>query len=286
MKNIAVLLTCHNRKEKTINCLKSLYRAIELESDEIKFDVYLVDDGSTDGTDQAVRQRFPNVKVIKGSGDLFWCGGMRLAWAEAAKVNHDAYFWLNDDTILLPDAISTLVNTAMNIHIQKDREGLIVGSCHATNSEKQTYGGRMKKNKDLFVTPGDYPQKCDIINGNIVLVPRSIFEVLGNISSEFMHLGGDNDYGERAIKAGFEVWVAPGYQGVCDSHPYLPWADPTIPLRKRLQILHSPKGQQPYEVYIYARRHNKYFWPMDLIKLYFRVLFPEFHSKIKHIIQP
>ena len=47
MKTIAVLLTVFNRKEKTIQCLKRLYNILPLEGYLV--DVYLTDDGCTDG---------------------------------------------------------------------------------------------------------------------------------------------------------------------------------------------------------------------------------------------
>ena len=51
---IAVLITCFNRKEKTSNCLSSFYASTFREN--FVFDLYLVDDGSTDGTSEAVRK--------------------------------------------------------------------------------------------------------------------------------------------------------------------------------------------------------------------------------------
>lgn len=62
---IAVLLTCFNRKNKTLACLKSLFGIIP------NCHVYLVDDKSTDGTSEAIKQNFPQVKIIKGDGNLF-----------------------------------------------------------------------------------------------------------------------------------------------------------------------------------------------------------------------
>ena len=46
MNQIAVLITCHNRKEKTLHCLQNLYKQ------SITCDVYLVDDGSIDGSSE------------------------------------------------------------------------------------------------------------------------------------------------------------------------------------------------------------------------------------------
>ena len=92
---VAVLLTCHNRKAKTIECLKSLFKAIQFSKADSSFSVYLVDDGSTDGTAEAVLSNFPEVNVINGSGNLFWAGGMRLAWNTALQSNPDYYLLLN-----------------------------------------------------------------------------------------------------------------------------------------------------------------------------------------------
>ena len=56
MKTIAVLLTVFNRKEKTIQCLKRLYNILPLEGYLV--DVYLTDDGRTDGTPEAAAEQF------------------------------------------------------------------------------------------------------------------------------------------------------------------------------------------------------------------------------------
>lgn len=56
MKTIAVLLTAHNRKEKTLLCLDFLFKQKQVE--EYTIDVYLTDDGSTDGTSEAVKKHF------------------------------------------------------------------------------------------------------------------------------------------------------------------------------------------------------------------------------------
>ncbi len=94
---ISVLMTCHNRREKTVACLESLMRQEPVEGLELT--VWLVDDGSTDGTAEAVQRVVPGIRLMTGSGSLFWCGGMRAAWAAAAGTQPEAYLWLNDDVI-------------------------------------------------------------------------------------------------------------------------------------------------------------------------------------------
>ncbi len=98
MPRIAVLITSHNRREMTLACLDALV-ANRLPS-AVTLAVILVDDGSMDGTPEAVRQRFPDVEVLPGTGRLYWNGGMRRAFGHALAAGFDAYLWLNDDTFL------------------------------------------------------------------------------------------------------------------------------------------------------------------------------------------
>ena len=63
MKNIAILITCHNRKEKTIQCLEALFFQNGL-GEQFNIEVFLVDDGCTDGTPEAISQNFQLVNNI------------------------------------------------------------------------------------------------------------------------------------------------------------------------------------------------------------------------------
>jgi GT2 family glycosyltransferase len=67
---IAVLLTCHNRKEKTLSCLTALFNCIV--PDGYGFNVFLVDDACTDGTAEAIKEKFPQVNIIQETGNLCW----------------------------------------------------------------------------------------------------------------------------------------------------------------------------------------------------------------------
>lgn len=61
----AILITCHNRKNKTLKCLK------HLSEQNINLDIYLVDDGCTDGTSDAVKRNFPMLLLFKGMETYF-----------------------------------------------------------------------------------------------------------------------------------------------------------------------------------------------------------------------
>ena len=68
---VATLLTCHNRKYKTIACLSSL-RGIDFNSD-----IYLVDDASTDGTSEAVHKEYMVMEICFGVGGCTRLGKKR-----------------------------------------------------------------------------------------------------------------------------------------------------------------------------------------------------------------
>ena len=68
MNHIAILLTVFNRKEKTIKCLRNI-TAQSLPADT-KFDIYIVDGGSTDGTVESVKTQVSpmlNIKTVEWS---------------------------------------------------------------------------------------------------------------------------------------------------------------------------------------------------------------------------
>ena len=81
MPNIAVLLTCFNRKDKTIACLESLLLTVknynDIANDKANISIFLTDDASTDGTAQAAMKvcQGEDIHIVQGNGNLFWAGG-------------------------------------------------------------------------------------------------------------------------------------------------------------------------------------------------------------------
>ena len=102
--HIVTLATCHNRLNKTISSLSDLHSQ-NLPPDTTLEHV-IVDDGSTDGTFNAVRHQFPDVEIVKGSGQLFWAGGMRYGWEQLVRLKtFDFLFVYNDDVNLFSGSI-------------------------------------------------------------------------------------------------------------------------------------------------------------------------------------
>lgn len=273
---IAALLTCYNRREATLACIEAALDQIKV--DNVNIEIYLLDDASTDGTSDAVRRYFPNVRLFHGDGNLYWCGGMRVAWTEAMKRDYDYYLWLNDDTCIYEDTLHIMLDTAKAIQEIDGRDGIVVGSTCDPDTREQTYGGLRRIGKTLgfqLIEPQDKPQRCDTMNGNCVLIPRGVARVTGNLSSKFTHAIADTDYGLRAGKDGFSCWVAPKYIGECRQNPPPDWTNHKLALRQRLNNLRDPKGLPPRQWEEFARRHARMQWPLYWLKLEMRVLFPK-----------
>ena len=276
-RRLCAVLTCFNRREKTLACLEAL-QASGRDTEGIDLQAVLVDDGSTDGTAVAVRLRFPWVDVVQAEGDLYWCRGMHRAVALAMTRAPDFLLWLNDDTFLIPDALARLVACHDNLLRQRGRAVIVVGSTHSSHGGAVTYGGERRVSpwrpaRFRKVEPQAQAARIDTFDGNIVLLSLPVAAQVGNLDSAFEHAMGDFDYGLRASKLGVELWLAPEWHGICDSNSVTgTFRDPALPWRRRWQLMMSPKGLPPRSWWLFNRRHSGLLGPLVFAWPYLRTL--------------
>jgi len=287
-KNIAVLIVCFNRKQKTLSCLQKLEQ--QNLRDDIHLHVFLLDDGSTDGTSDAVEQQFPDVALIKSSGNLYWNQGMRVVWEHAmAHSDYDYYLLLNDDTDLNDYALMQLIETEEQLANKYNKPCIVAGSISDPVGEHITYGGVVRaKNyfgiKFMLVSPGDVAKHCDTFNANCVLISRQISSDVGILSNKFTHGMGDTDYGLRAAECGYKCYVAPGFVGTCMRNEISnTWQDKELSLKDRKKLLYSPKGRPPNEWLYFVRRHAGILWILAWLQLYMRLYFPRFWNTLRKL---
>ena len=253
MHTIAVLMTVFNRKEVTIRCLRSLFAALnKIKCCEVE--IFLTDDKSTDGTSDAVKCAFPQVNIINGNGRLYWNRGMLLAWNFAATKNDfDFYIWLNDDTILFDSAILSLIDSSSVV----GHSAIISGAFRSEAVDTPTYGGVQG---DRILTPNGELQEFELLNGNLTLIPRDVYNTVGMLDSTFLHGVGDYDYGLRAGKLGIKLYLAPVYVGYCERHDTLrpKCYDHRYSLLTRFKFLYSPLGPNPFANARYYIRHYSF----------------------------
>lgn len=274
-RSLCAVVTCFNRREKTLASLAALSNSNGI--GHLRVSAVLVDDGSRDGTADAVRQLFPWVHVIEGEGDLFWCRGMHRAFSRAMAQQHDFYLWLNDDTILDADAVTRLVACHDGLFAHEGRPLIVVGSTRDHDSGALTYGGEHRISgwqpfRYALAQPGADAVRVDTFNGNVVLVSAAVAAIVGNLDPIYEHAMGDIDYGLRAARLGVGSWLAPSTHGLCRHNPVSgTFADTDLPWRRRWSLMLGRKGLPVRSWWHFTRRHAGSLWPLMFMYPYARM---------------
>jgi GT2 family glycosyltransferase len=213
---ISVIVPVHNRKEITLNFLRQ-FTTISGRLDGVCFCVTVVDDGSTDGTGRAVRESYPNVKVLDGDGNLWWTGAVRKGVDSAVGEGCDSILIMNDDLDLHEDFLGELLALAKrepyalisSIKLRREMNGgarIIAAGFRVV--------GILKEIENVYAGETYRPElervlECDLLTGSSLLVPVAVFHEIGNFDSKkFPHHWGDFEFTRRASIAGFRCLVA------------------------------------------------------------------------------
>lgn len=288
MRYIAVILTVHNRLDKTVACLNAVFNQREKYS-FFNVDVFLTDDGSTDDTSKILRNRFSAkpLHILSGNGNLYWNGGMINSWKAAIEHGgYDGYLWLNNDTIVLPDLWNELEQADEYSRKQFGKGGIYVGSTKDPLTGEFTYGGFEFTNqwtlKDRFLHPNGHFQLCQCAHGNVTYISHDVVEKMGILCEQYLHGGGDHDYTYLAYKAGFPLIVLKDYVGICENdHQQGGYADfLSMSLKQRIKYLYSPLGFNLHNTLLLQKRCFPYRYPFVWLMGYLKAFFPKMYFKI------
>lgn len=287
MNKIAVLLTCHNRKNKTIKCLENLFNAENVLNRKLTLDIYLTDDGSTDGTGKIVASRYPEVNLIKGDGSLYWAGGMRKSWISALNYNYQGYLLINDDTVLYENLFYQLFKSDTLCKEKFGKSGIYIGSTQDPESLKLTYGGARLESKFLFkfskLEPTGNIQECDLGNANIMYVPNEVVAKIGILDKRYVHGVADFDYTLKAKKNKIPVLITPEYCGACkNDHQDIYEIFSKASFKERINILVSPINLSFYDNLVFNFKHFPMRLPLVILSGLFKVLFPGTYIFLRH----
>jgi GT2 family glycosyltransferase len=257
---VTAILACHNRRALTIRALHSFFGQVAATPAEL--DAVLVDDGSCDGTAEAVAAEWPRLRVIRGTGSLYWAGAMAIAEREAVNTAPDYLLWLNDDVELAPHALERLLQTARSA-----APAIAVGAVADSGTNRVTYSGlrRVDRHPMHFrpVLPSSDLPEVDTFNGNVVLVPREVYLAVGGIDGGYGHAVADFDYALRARRLGFTARLAPTVVGACSRRDVSgSWRDPVLDPVSRWRSALGPKGIPPRAMARYLRRYGGRLWWM------------------------
>lgn len=219
MLTVAVVFPIFNGLSYTQECLKSLYVMFDnLTPNDVRFFVVVVDDASTDGSYEWIKENYPQVKLLKGDGDLWWSGGVNLAVSYAMKeMNTDYILWWNNDIIADNDYFNNLVEILKN-----NTSETIIGSKIYLSQDKSivwSMGGRFNPKTGFKSMIGsekpDSKQlqeniECDWITGMGTVTHSSVYQKIGMLDEKnFPQYYGDTDFTFRAKKNGYTLIVNP-----------------------------------------------------------------------------
>jgi GT2 family glycosyltransferase len=214
-------MACHNRRLLTCACLN----ALKSQTVDADLHVYLVDDASTDGTSESARSLWDAVILIRGDGELWWNGGMRLAWktAKASGARYQYYLWLNDDVVLDAGALTTLLADINSVEKSHGESVIVAGTTKDPATGRANYGGQAIRNprrplRMSVIEPTGDVQACDTMSGNCVLISHAAEQAAGNLRGDFKHIFGDLDYGLRARSRGVMIFASSSVVGSCASN--------------------------------------------------------------------
>lgn len=209
MPMVYILIPAHNNKRDVLELLQCL------SSQTYKYiTVVLVDDGSTDGTEDKVREHFPATFILKGDGNLWWTGanviGVNYILKQAG--DDDFILLLNNDLIVKENYIEILVDAGIR------NERAVTGSALVDYHNPDFIESGIKLNRflDLRVNQDsdlihntDFDFNVDTLPGRGTLVPIEVFRKIGNFNfKKLPHYGADYEFSIRAKRAGFKLIVS------------------------------------------------------------------------------
>lgn len=202
-----------NGREDTLRCLDSLSR---VEYGDLG--VVCVDNGSFDGSAEAVRERFPEVVLIEAGENLGYAGGNNLGLRYALAHGAGWAMLVNNDATVAPDAIDGFERAAQ----ERPRAGILAGKVYFADRPQTIWfaGQRVSELIGYSGRPRGYgrpdgPRYGEVVQtdravGALMAISREALDEVGPLDEELFAYVEDVDWALRVRRAGFEVVLAPG----------------------------------------------------------------------------
>jgi len=217
VKRVEIVTPVHNRREITLLCLRSLAR---LNKKDLDVHIIIVDDGSTDGTSSAIEKEFPDVKVVKGDGNLWFTEGTNVGIRAALENKPEYVLMINDDQVFDANFLEYMVETAEkyprsvvgSLLLLWDTPHKLFQVAPVWNTWK---GGWQHWERQTVWTIPAKPWEVDIIVGNCVLVPVEAILEQGLMNSKRYPNFGDAEYTPRLKRNNWRLLIDPRARVFC-----------------------------------------------------------------------
>ncbi|MDZ7264725.1 MAG: glycosyltransferase family 2 protein [candidate division KSB1 bacterium] len=210
--NISVVILNWNRKAMLLDCLRSIK---ELEYPT--YEIIVVDNASTDGSVQAVREAYPDVVLIENDKNYGAIGGKNIGLRRALQSDADYIYMQDNDIVAAKDALTKLVEVA-----ESDPMVGLVGAMMYDYSKPDTIlsaGGIIDWTQNVSRGRGDSQkdvgqfnriEPVDYLWGGALLARKTVLEKVGLFDEDYIgYWFEDTDLSVRVAKAGFKVLFNP-----------------------------------------------------------------------------
>lgn len=217
-ERIAVIVPVHNRCEKTLQFLRQFS---EVDKGGVHCKVIVVDDGSSDGTSEAISARYPATTILRGQGDLWWTGAVTVGLNAALREKVSHVLLMNDDLEFGSNVLTELFTvaaecpnalvSALKLHRRKDGKEEIITAGYRVSGWLMELANVWKG--QALTNALSKTVECDALGGACLLIPRKVFETIGMPDCKrFPHNYGDIEFTRRASIAGYRCITATGSQ--------------------------------------------------------------------------
>ena len=195
---VYIIIPVYNRKATTLKCLEHLQDCRNLQ----QYHIVVIDDGSTDGTKEAILNSHPEVEILDGDGNLWWTGAMAKGMEYAYNRGAEYFIWLNDDCLPAPDTLNQMVQ-----FMKSNPNTLVAPSCYADFDSRQIQHNGFQGRVGCAAKLGEVLE-VDGMSGWCVGIPATVYKKIGAPDAKkFPHYSGDDIYTLQATKAGFKAYL-------------------------------------------------------------------------------
>jgi GT2 family glycosyltransferase len=209
---VVIIILNWNGLADTLACLGSL-RHLDYPS----YETLVVDNGSQDGSPDAIREAYPQVQVIETGENLGFVGGNNLGLEYACTQNADYALLLNNDTEVSADFLYRMVELA-----EADSKIGVVGPTiyYAEQGDRiWSAGGKLDWRSGLTLLDGmdqidrgqygETPRQVDFVTGCALLVKIPVVKEVGKLDSRFFAYFEENEWCVRVNHAGYRIYHLP-----------------------------------------------------------------------------
>ena len=218
---LSIVIVSYNVKYFLEQCLRSVERAI----DGIDAEVIVVDNASSDGSNEYIPPRFPNVKWIACKDNGGFSHGNNVGFSHASG---EFLLMLNPDTIVTREAIQRSIEF-MDTHpdsgavgvkmINKDgtfamesRRGIVtpwVSLCKATGLCRRYPNSRLFGHYYMSYLDKEQVNAIEMVSGACMFIRKSILDKIGFLDEDFFMYWEDSDLSYRILRSGHKNYYLP-----------------------------------------------------------------------------